>query len=188
MINSNPILDFLKKHLPPFQNILPVFAITSFMVYGWTTLIYFRYLHYWSAFLNLGEISAIFCYSMLADLGESLIITFLLLAMCFVLPSRYLRDMFVVRGTLLVVFVFLSISLFINIFPDLNAYAYMVLPWTIATFVGAVLLAVFVTKIHFIVRAITWLSDSVIIFLYVLMPVTALSLLVVLARNIRIAQ
>ncbi len=186
MINSNPISDFFKKRLPAFRNILPVYAIISFMVYGWTILIYFRYLHYWLVFLNLGEISAIFCYSMLADLAESLIIMSFLLGICLILPSRFLRDVFVIRGTLFVICTLLSVLVFINYFSDLNAYASMVLPWFAATLVGAVFLAVFVTKIHFVARAIAWLSDSMIIFLYILMPVTALSLLVVLVRNIRI--
>lgn len=188
MVNFRQIPGLLQKRLPPFQTILPVYAIISFMVYGWTILVYFRYLHYWLAFLNLGEISAIFCYSMLADLVESLIIITFLLAICFILPPRFFRDMFVLRGTLFVIFVLLSISLFIILFPDLNAYSGVALPWLFATLVGAVFFVVFVTKIHFVVRAITWLSDSTIIFLYVLIPVTALSLLIVLIRNIRIAQ
>lgn len=178
------MLKIIVKRLPVFNNILPVYAITAFMVYGWTLLIYFRYLHYWLDFLNIGEILAIFCYAMVADLVESLIILFILLGVCIILPSRFLKDVFVVRGTLLVVCVFLSVSVFLNNYPDLNNYSGMFLPWSVITLIGAILIAFILPKISFIARAAVWLSDSMIIFLYIFMPVAALSLLVVLVRNL----
>lgn len=180
----NMVAQIIFKRLPKFREILPVYAITAFMVYGWTLFTYLRYLHYWLQFLNLEEILAIFCYAMLADLVESLIILSVLLGICLLLPSRFLRDMFIVRGTLIMVCILGSMLVFLNYFTDLNAYMITALLWTAATVLVTVLVAVFTVRLNFVVKAATWLSDSMIIFLYIFMPITVLSLLVVLVRNI----
>ncbi len=176
--------QMIRRRLPIFKDVLPVYAITAFMVYGWTFFTYFRYLHYWLQFLNISEIFAIFCYAMLADLAESLLILFILMCICFVLPSRFLKDAFVVRGTLIVICVLGSILVFLNNFPDLDAYMITVLPWTGVTILVAALVAYFAVRSRFIVRTVAWFSDSMIIFLYIFVPLTALSLLVVLVRNL----
>ncbi len=174
----------LSRRLPGFHDILPVYAVVVFMVYGWTLFTYFRYLHYWIDFLNVSEIFAIFCYSMLADLAESLFILFVLLGICAILPPQFLKDRFVVRGTLAVICVLGSILVFLNDFPDLNDYLLTLLPWTAATIFVAALAAFVSARSGFVARAVMWLSDSMIIFLYIFMPVTALSFVVVLFRNL----
>ncbi len=178
------MIQILSKRLPKFHDILPVYAIIAFMVYGWTLVTYLRYLQYWLQFLNIGEILAIFCYSMLADLAESLIILLVLLVLCWLLPARFLKDMFIVRGALLTICVLGSILVFLNNFPDLDAYGNMAWPWTAATILASALISFFAAKLGFVGKAMKWLSDSMIIFLYIFIPVTALSFFVVLVRNI----
>ncbi len=174
----------LSRRLPNFRDILPVYAIIAFMVYGWTLFTYLRYLQYWLRFLNIREILAIFCYSMLADLAESLFILFILLGICLISPAKVLKDTFVVRGTSLVVCTLASVFVFLNNFTDLNAYMNMALPWAVATILGAILIAFFATRLAFVGKAARWLSDSMTIFLYIFLPVTAISLITVIVRNI----
>lgn len=89
-----------------------------------------------------------------------------------------------VRGTLIVILMLGSMAAFLNYFSSLDAYMFTVLPWGAVSLLVAVLVAVFAPRSAFVSRAAVWFSDSMIIFLYIFMPVTILSLLVVLVRNI----
>jgi hypothetical protein len=59
------------------------------------------------------------------------------------------------------------------------------LPWFVAAlFLAAVGGSFFSTKLGPVRQALMWLSDRLIIFLYILIPLSLLSLLVILVRNI----
>ena len=56
--------------------------------------------------------------------------------------------------------------------------------WTIVSFIVIFLLTFLSTKIRFMTRAAAWFSDRLIIFLYLLVPLSILSILIVVLRNI----
>jgi hypothetical protein len=175
---------FISHRLPKFREILPVYAVAAFMVYGWTLITYFRYLHYWQEFLNVGEIFAIFSYAMLLDLMESLLILLSLLLVCAILPPKILKDAFIVRGTLVVICLLGSILFFLSNFSDLNSYMIIAIPWGGATIASVILAAFLAARFRFIASAAIWLSDSMIIFLYIFLPLTLISFFVALIRNL----
>jgi len=177
------ILQFIRKRLPDVVDIWPVYAITVFAIYGWTLLTYFRYLHYWLDFLNVEEIVAIFFYAMLADFVESLIVLALLLGLCIILPPRFFKGNFVVHGALIVICVFGSIFLYLSKYSDVNDIT-TIMPWSVATLVVTIALNFILPKIRVVSRAATWLSDSMTVFLYFYLPLTFVSLIVIIIRNL----
>jgi hypothetical protein len=162
-----------------------VYAVIVFMVYTWTIYAFIRFLPYWLRFLNVTEILAIFSYAMLSDCLESLGFIFLLLVSCVILPARFLRNTFAVRGTVMAVCLLGAIIVYMNGYakngtPSLLSY----ILWSLAILAVAFLLSFLAAKIRFVISAVEWLSSNMTIFLYIYIPLTILSLLNVIFRNI----
>ena len=82
----------MRKRFPPLLEIGPVYATIAFMLFAWTALLFFWNLPAWLNFMPLDVALAVFSYSIGASLIESLALLLLLLAICFALPSGWLRD------------------------------------------------------------------------------------------------
>ncbi|HEY3476819.1 MAG TPA: hypothetical protein VGK56_19535, partial [Anaerolineales bacterium] len=91
----------MESRLPDRRAIIQVYAVIAVMFAGWTITAFLWKLSAWLLLLNLGEVFILFSYAMAANFLESLIILAGLLAACVFLPPRFLRDDFVVRGTIL---------------------------------------------------------------------------------------
>src|SRR6266498_944303 len=91
----------LKEKIPPPHEISSLYATIVFLVYGWTSLAFFWKVPSWLYFLNLGEIVSILAYVLSSTLLESLIILLLFLLASLVLPASWLRNKFVVRGSII---------------------------------------------------------------------------------------
>ena len=89
------------QRLPKPQAIVQVYAVIAFMFSAWTIVAFAWKLSTWLLTLNIGEIFTIFSYAMLTNLLESLVVLLLLLVGSALLPPRFLRDDFIVRGTIL---------------------------------------------------------------------------------------
>jgi hypothetical protein len=179
------IWRFLNNRLPKFQSLVPVYAVIVFMVYSWTIYIYIRFLPYWLRFLNVSEILAIFSYTMLSDFLESLSVVLFLLVFCTLLPAAFLRNAFEVRGTVMVVCLLGAIIVYMdgyaeNRTPSLLSY----ILWSLAILAAALFLSFLAAKIRFVIPAVEWLSTNMTIFLYIYIPLTILSLLNVIFRNL----
>ena len=87
--------------LPKADAILAVFAVIITITYSWTLVAFSGKVPAWLRFLNLGEILAIYSYSLLTDFIESIIFLSLLLVLCIILPPRFMRDVFTLRGTII---------------------------------------------------------------------------------------
>jgi hypothetical protein len=178
-------MEKIKSRLPAIDAIPPVLAVISFLVYGWTLVVFLWQVPSWILFLTPGEILVVLAYSMTSSLLESLAVAGILLFVCMLLPSRWLRDVFVTRGTLAVVFGLGSIMLYMYRF-SLVGYSYIdhLVPWSLAG-LGLTLLLTFISpRIRPIVRAAAWISDRMIVFLFLFIPISLVSLLVVLYRNL----
>ena len=179
------IWRFLNNRLPKFQSLVPVYAVIVFMVYTWTIYAFIRFLPYWLNFLNMSEILAIFSYAMLSDCLESLGILFLLSVSCVILPAGFLRNTFVVRGSVIATCLLGAGMVYVATIPKTSpAPLISYILWSLAVLAAAIFLAFVAAKIRFVVSAMEWLSNNMIIFLYIYIPITALSLLNVIFRNL----
>jgi len=174
----------IKNRLPALSQVYPVYAIIVILVYGWTIYWALWKLPSWLNFLPLGEIGAIFCYLMATNLMESLLALLGVVIVSMILPQKWFREVFVSRGSILVATMLVSIMVFeyhfdkpadyFNLFP-------LYLPWML---ILAFFLAFLAGWIHIVRKAVEAFADNAVIFLFLSLPVSLLSVMVVIFRNL----
>jgi hypothetical protein len=175
----------VKSRLPNFDSILPVFAVIAFMVYGWTLVVFLWKLPSWILYLTLGEIFVVLAYSLTAALLESLTALAVLLLISALLPSEWLREVFVVRGTIASLVGLGAVMLYMNRYAAIGYdFINVLIPWSLAGLGLTVLAAFLAGRNRFLVRTAAWLADQLTVFVYLFVPASLVSLLVVLYRNI----
>jgi hypothetical protein len=173
------------KRLPKSQAILQVYAVIAVMFSGWTITAFLRKLPSWLLTLNMGEIFTVFSYAMFTNLIESLMVLGLLLLSCILLPSRFLRDEFVVRGTILAMGLIGSLMVFLRLHREFGIESGGQL-W-LGLFGTLLLMTVILglsLKSRFVHSTALWISDRLIVFLYVLIPLFVILFVYVILRNI----
>jgi len=174
--------------LPKADAVLSVFAVISTIMYSWTLVAFSGKVQAWSRFLNLGEILAIYSYSLLTDFIESIIFLSLLLFLCIILPPRCMLDVFTLRGTIIAVCL-LSAMIFNLVFYT-NAEITLIgtLPGWLVILVCALiimaLLDLLSRKVPSVASALVWFVGQLKFFLYIFLFLSLLALVVVAARNL----
>jgi hypothetical protein len=179
-------MTVILRRFPNRLAIFPVYAVIAVPIFGWTITSWLWKLPSWLNFLTPGEITTIFFYAILTAFVESIVICILILLLCFALPSEMFREHFVVRGTWLALGLALSI-LGNGLWRGMTRFTYAEVSLTIWSTVSLIMIAVLTfvsTRVRFMTRTADWISDRLIIFLYILIPLSILSVLVVLGRNI----
>lgn len=171
------------KRLPNFHDVVSVYAVIASMLFAWSLLLFFWYLPSWLHFMTLGDLIAVFSYVMASSFFESLAFLLFLLFLCFSLPSNYLRNEFIVRGTSITLCVIGMIMIYFRI-NNINI-ANILFSWLGASLaLAAITISLLLTKIRQVEQALILLSDRLTIFLYILIPLSIFSLLVIIIRNI----
>jgi hypothetical protein len=175
----------MKNRLPKIEAIAPVYSIISFIIYGWTFVLFFWKLPSWVDFLTPAEIFGAFSYSVLTNLIESLIVISGLLLLCILLPSRFMRDSFAAFGSVITIIVLGSAMLYQYQYRAARLdFTSGIRPWLWGT-VLTILLFVFLTaKIKVIKSIILNIADRMVIFLYIIIPLSIICVLDVIARNL----
>ena len=175
----------MRRRLPEFQSILQVYAVIAVMFVAWTITSFLWKLSAWLLLLNLGEIFTIFSYAMAANFLESLVILFLLLTISALLPARFLRDDFVVRGTILSLGLIGSLMAFVGAQMQFGIGSGLFLlsaPLVVLTLMAFLL---YRSSTYRRLRSTAgWLSDRVVVFLFVLIPLFAVASVYVIFRNV----
>ncbi len=154
------------------------------MFYGWTMVVFLWKLPGWLFFLNIGEIAGILAYQFTTNLLESFVILLLLLISSMIFPPRTFKDVFVVRGSVAALVLIGSMMLFLNRYVSVGPKFGEYLPvWMLGSLLLAIVLSVVSTHFRILKDSISWLSDRMIVFLFVLLPLTALSILYVLIQT-----
>lgn len=183
--NDHGIISSLLKRFPLFTNILPVYAVAAFMAYGWNIIHFLWKVPSWLLFLTLGEILSLLAYAMTAALVESLIILAAVLLIAFLLPESFFKRDFIVRATWLILAGYGGMMIMLS----LNTTQGQVIGryWSLLSLILPVLagLAAYIsTRVAFLRSAALWLSDQLIIFLFILVPASLISVITVLLRNL----
>lgn len=173
----------LKKRFPPLADILPVLAFTAVMFYGWSTVVFLWKLPAYLFFLTLGEIAVPFSHQLVINLAETLFVAGLILLVAALLPARVLKDAFVVRGSAIALTWVGAMMLIIHrsVTNRLGPPAYWPL-WILAAVLAAIAFAWVASRVRVAGRALAWLGDQLTIFLFILLPLSAVALVVVLVR------
>jgi hypothetical protein len=173
------------QRLPKPQAILQVYAVIAFLLSAWTIAAFLWKLSTWLLFLNIGEIFTIFAYAMTTNLLESLLVLILLLAISALLPSQFLRDDFVVRGTILAVGLLGSLMAYLRLYMEFEMEnKALLLAGPLIVLAIMFFLLGFSSKFHWLRAATAWISDHLIVFLYILVPLFVALSAYVIFRNI----
>ena len=171
------------KRLPKLKDILSVYAVIMSMLFAWSLLLFFWYLASWAHFMTVGDIIGVFSYVMVSSFIESLAFLLLLLVLCFLLPRNFFLDDFVIRGTTVTVCVIGMIMIYFRITnANISDFLFSWIGLTAALAIIAV--SLFATKFKRVRDMLVSLSDRLMVFLYIFIPLSIFSVLVVAIRNI----
>lgn len=175
---------FFASHMPAAQQVAAVYGVIVLAVYGWTLYWFAWKLPSWLYFLTLGEILVSLAYSLVINFIESLIVLFVLLLICAVLPPRWFRDKFAGLGSSLVVLSLAALAYYLGTIIALQDFPPGLPMSALLVVAGIIILLYFIGKIKLLLRAMEEIANRSVIFLYVFLPLSAISFLVVLVRNI----
>ena len=182
------IINFIVERFPDRQSLLGVYAVIVFLVYSWTLLISFYKLPSWALFLTTGQILSIYAYAFSVNLAESL---FVLLGLLFLDYTIFLllrnKEEFQLRSLLITVILLGSSMWRLVLFQEysnVSAFVGGELTWWAVTITLGLPIAIFVPKVAIIRKIMRAFVDRTVIFLYVYLPLSFISLIVVIIRNI----
>jgi heme exporter protein D len=172
------------NRIPKLSQLFPVYAVIALVIYTWTILWFFWKLPSWLDFLNMLEIGIVFSYVLTTNFVESLIVLIVLIVLCVILPRKWFLDLFVARGTALAL---LGLSYMVYLAYQVQAkvdhptFSFRVVPIVLET--------LFVLVVGYVVggippvrKALEFFADQATIFLYLSIPISVISVLIVLFR------
>lgn len=176
------------KRLPNRQAILQVYAVIAVILSGWTITAFLWKLSAWLLILNISEIITVFSYSLVVNLIESLTVLLLLLVACVLMPPSVLRDNFEVRGTILAAGLIGSLIAFVRLHMEFGIQSgFKLLLGPLVVLLLTALLLGFPSRFRFgrlLHAAVLWISDRMIVFLYILLPLYLVLFTYIIFRNI----
>lgn len=176
------------KRLPNIHEIVSVYAVISFMTYGWTLVAFSGKVPAWLRFLTPGEILVIYSYSLLTNFSESMIVLALILILCLILPPRIMLDAFIVRGSIIVICLLSAIIFNLVFYTNADTTFIVGLPGWLVIAVSAliimVLLDVLSRKVPFVKSTLVGLTNWLIVFLYLFLALSFLALFVLAGKNL----
>ncbi len=180
---SNAIRTILRR-VPSWAQIIPVYGVIAIMVYAWTLLWFFWRLPSWLDFLNVGEVLTQLAYSLATNFIESLIVLCAPVLLALLLPRRWFHDAFIARGASLAIAGLGCLMFLANQFDNKNDYpTFSLHSWTVLLILLAIAVLVYLCgRIALLRRVLEALADRTSIFAYLLVPLSLISLLVVIVR------
>jgi hypothetical protein len=159
-----------------------VYAIAVLIIYSWTILWFFWKLPTWRIILTPWEILGVLAFLLATNLAESLGVLCIPVVLALILPRGWFGDVFVARGASLMMtglayMMFLGDQLkYQGAFPSLTLQ-----PWLLSLPLGVIALMVYLSgRIGWVRRIAESLADRATIFLYVMLPLSIISLFVIL--------
>jgi hypothetical protein len=174
----------ISDRFPRAREIAPVYAVIVMMIYGWTILKFNYNLPGWLYFLNVGEILSILAYSITVNFLESLFVLLGVLVLGFILPRNWFLDRFIACGAGLSVLVLGLMMYIADQFITKESYPAGIIRWSpgILALIGC--MVYLIGRISITRKAVEFVADRAIIFLYLTIPASAVSLVAVLLQNL----
>jgi hypothetical protein len=174
----------ISRRFPGWQAVTSVYAIIVLFVYGWTIYWILWELPSWIFYLTVSEILLVFSYSMVVNLLESLAFIFGVLILSILLPGAWFRDRFSSAGSLLSMLFGVTLIHFSGQIQAADNFSYAPLIQMGIFFIGAICIAILLSRFQPVAAFLDLLSDRAKIFLYISLPVSIVSLIVVIFRNL----
>ena len=172
------------QRMPNSQQLAAVYGVIVLVVYGWTIYWYLWTLPSWLYFLTLGEIIVTFAYAIATNFLESILILFIPVFLSLLLPARFFRDRFVAHGASLSLFVLIGLMQYLGVIVSGKEVPFGIGRMTLLVIAGILLLTFIVGRIGFLRKVFEEISSRAAIFVYIFLPISAISILLVLIRNL----
>jgi hypothetical protein len=174
----------ISRRIPSREKIAPVYAVIVLMVYSWTILWFYYNIPAWLGFLNVGDLLSIFTYSMATNFLESLVVLAGIVLFSIILPHKLFLDAFVARGAALAILVLGLMMYIAKQFSTKQYYPAELIRWSPAILLVILVLVFFLGRVPFLRKTLEFFADRAIIFLYISIPVSILSIIAVLYRAV----
>ena len=182
---TEPGGERLKSRRPSFVSLVSVYTVIATLVYGWMAVIFLWKLPSWLLILNFGEVLATLSYTLVSALVESLLLLALITAICLLPKVWTTQENFIVHGSWLAMGGYGSLMLIMKL-NQLPKTAFVPYWWwaSLAGLVITILLTVFSPRIQSLRNVALWVADRFQVFLFILIPSSALALINVILRNL----
>jgi hypothetical protein len=179
-------MSSILKRFPGWTQIVPVYAVIAFILYAWTLLWFFWKLPGWLFFLNVGNILSALAYALATNLAESLVVLGGVLILAWILPGRWFRDLFVARGAALCIAGLGYMMFLADQFKNKIDYPKLPLAaWSVPLALIAIALIVYgCGRIGVVRKVLEAIADRATIFVYILVPASLISLIVILVHAV----
>ena len=137
-------------------------------------------------FSSLGDIAAIFAYMAVINLAESISVLLAPVILSILLPQKWFYDRFVSRSVSLIL-LGLSFLMYVNYKFDVAGdvfYPLVGFRWTLCVLATILALVYLIDRIGLLRKLLEAFANQAVIFLYISIPLSAISLVVVLIRNV----
>lgn len=178
-------MNKLLARFPDKQSLILVYATAVFMVYGWTLYTSFWKAPSWLFYLTLGEVLSLYAYSFAVNFLESILLMLPLLCVAWILPGRLWKRHFTAYGLTWVLCV--TGSMMIRLYTlrapgDWGEFLQTQASWWGWTIALMIVLGFVVSRIPWLEKGIVLLADRLVVFLYLYLPLTAISFIVLALR------
>jgi hypothetical protein len=176
----------MPARVPKIEQIAAVYGIIVMMVYGWTAAWSLWKAPSWLLVLAPADILGLQAVALAVDGLESLAVLLVLLCASVVLPAKWLRESFNVRGSTLVILLLGYTMFFSYSFKSIEPkdFPQDLVGWSPAAIALAIVLTTVVDRIRFLRNGIAALAARSVIFLYLSIPASIAALLYVVVRNL----
>ena len=182
VIRTGRLLETTSR-FPSLQENLRVYAVIVTLVYAWTILWLFWELPSWLHFLTIPEVLPLFAYALTTNLLETGLVLLGLNLLAALLPRRWFRSSFVARSFWLVAFGLGYLMVFASLLGKEEEYPAGMLAWSPLVFGALFLGSLLLDRLPRARLLAELVADRLTIFLYLTIPLSLLSALVVLVRN-----
>lgn len=172
------------KRIPSLGQLAPVYSIIVVVIYAWSILRFFWRLPSLLYSSTAGEIAITYAYLTTVNFFESITILLIPIFLSTILPGRWFFDRFVTKGSLLVSLGLWYLAYIASHISAEAPFPYDLIRWSPAVAVLILVLVFLLDQISFLRKIVTELADRLTVFLFISIPISAVSLLVVLIRNI----
>ena len=178
-------MDIFKNRRSARRDIALVFASCVVPVYSWSILAFLEKLPSWLLHLSLWDLIGAFAYTQAFAFLESGVILLGLIALLFVLPERFFSDRFVAQGSMLVLVTSVWAAAFqINVGTVRLWSLKIFLLWSTLYAVSIGIVYVLVHRYKRLEQSLYAFTERLAVLLYVYIPITILSFLAIVIRNI----
>ena len=187
-------LHSMRLRLPARNEILQVFGVVIFAVFGWSIRGFLYKIPAFTLYFGLGSNLAILCYMFAFALLESLLVTGALLLAAVVLPARALTKGFAYKGFVVILVTSIAMILFegyfrVDFFKQIMAGDDSSIPpfaIGLTASVLAVIALFWLVRIQpFLQKAVLYVMEQLSVFTYIYVPLGLIGAVVVLIRNLR---